>query len=79
MHICLFILGTDYVDPDGIYILNATTSRYCVTFDPIDDNTVESQEELVHLHLSTDFPSGVIIDIDQVNITIEDNDSKLLL
>ena len=40
---------------------------------------MESQEELVHLHLSTDFPSGVIIDIDQVNITIEDNDSKLLL
>lgn len=70
-------LGVDYSDPDSLHVLNATTTESCVQFDPMNDNIVEVQDRLVQLQITTDFPSGVIFDVGQVNIILEDDDSML--
>ena len=71
----IIITGIDYTDPTRGYIINTDNQNYCIDFDPIDDDLLE-YNEIVSLLLTTDDPL-VDIDIEQVDILIIDNDSKI--
>ena len=69
---------SDYTTLTNSLVFNGATSSQTVTLTIQDDNVVEQQFENFFMNLRT-FDSAVILNPATANVTVEDNDSKLVL
>ena len=75
-HLLSVSIGSDYTFPSGVYYFNSTfRGPQFVPFDPLEDTVIESPE-VVTFTLSSNDPA-VTFDMDSIDVTIVDNDSKI--
>ncbi len=67
-------IGVDFNNISMQYLINGDMSSGCVTFGPIDDEVLEN-DEITTITLRTN-DDNVDIDIDQLIITIIDNEGR---